>query len=522
MRFLTTSQCSNKKIISDLNNYSFSIISFLLITSGVFVIALSLAPIRLTSANYGMDGGDLLAAILTGGVPHPTGYPSYMLLGRLFQNVPYGTPVFRASLLSLIPAALAAGLSTMWAGFWEERAHPGVIVSGLVVGLTWGTSPLFLSQAVIVEVHGLQSLFIILALFGIFLLLKYPELTSGKYLFPALALAYGIGLGNHLTLLLLLPAYGMAIIYAKQTRMSLRLTLVLLAFMLTGTLVYFYLPLQARHYPPVNWGNPQSWKGFLWLVTASPYRGLLFNTPPSTLLERLGAWFNLLRQQFGVAGLALGAAGATLMSSADKRQTGMLLWVFVVYSFFALVYNTADSTAFLIPACLVFSLWIGYAILSFWDMSWRKVSSGKLLSIAMLAYLILRIPTTSHQIDPRNTTLPDEFARTLLEAAPTDALVLTQSDADTFPLWYYHFGLGWREDLAVIALPLTHFVWYQETLLHTYLDLKFPDFSIQDEAATAWGEQIPSLNPGRAVCRSQVDSADPLAISYTCQNSPAP
>jgi hypothetical protein len=469
-----------------------------------------------------MDGGDFLAAILTGGIPHPTGYPTYIILGRLLQNLPYGTPVFRATLLSIIPAALAAGLSTTWAAFWDERAHPGTIVSGLIVGLAWGTSLIFLSQAVIVEVHSLQSFFVILTLFWCMLLLKYPIEKLNKYLFPGLALAFGVGLGNHITLLLFLPAIGYAFASARRAGMDRRLVLAQLFFVFMGVTVYLYLPLQARHYPPVNWGNPQSIQGFFWLLTANPYQNFLFEIQPSTLIERIGALINLLRQQFGVAGLVAGAVGATLMDYADRRQTGLLLWAFFVCSFFAVIYHVADSTSYLIPACLAFSLWIGYLILLLWDVRWHLVPIGKIYGIAMLAYLIARIPGTYREVDPRKATQPDDFAQTYLQAAPPGALLLTQSDADTFPLWYYHFGLGWRKDLAVIALPLSRFIWYQETLLHTYPDLKFPSLSQQDESTIAWGERIPSLNPKRTVCQSQLDTANPLTISYTCLNPMAP
>ncbi len=44
------------------------------------VYGMTLAP-GLTWANSGADGGDLITAAATGGVPHPTGYPVYLLLG---------------------------------------------------------------------------------------------------------------------------------------------------------------------------------------------------------------------------------------------------------------------------------------------------------------------------------------------------------------------------------------------------------------------------------------------------------
>ena len=50
--------------------------------SGGLALALyarTLAP-GLTWAHHGADGGDLLAAALTHGVPHPSGYPAYQLL----------------------------------------------------------------------------------------------------------------------------------------------------------------------------------------------------------------------------------------------------------------------------------------------------------------------------------------------------------------------------------------------------------------------------------------------------------
>ena len=81
------------KKIQELDNW----ILFVSVTAITGCLYLLSASTRLTWANYGNDGGDFLAAILTGGIPHPTGYPSYMLLGILFQQIPIGDPYFRGS-----------------------------------------------------------------------------------------------------------------------------------------------------------------------------------------------------------------------------------------------------------------------------------------------------------------------------------------------------------------------------------------------------------------------------------------
>ena len=69
----------------------------------------TLAP-GLTWANGGSDGGDLITAAATGGVAHPTGYPLYLLLARLFQWAPLGTLAFRTNLMSALAMSLAAAL----------------------------------------------------------------------------------------------------------------------------------------------------------------------------------------------------------------------------------------------------------------------------------------------------------------------------------------------------------------------------------------------------------------------------
>ncbi len=60
------------------------------------------------------DSGELAAAAHVLGVPHPTGYPLYMLLGWLVSNAPLGAdPASRLTALSAICGALACGLACL-------------------------------------------------------------------------------------------------------------------------------------------------------------------------------------------------------------------------------------------------------------------------------------------------------------------------------------------------------------------------------------------------------------------------
>ncbi|MBK7456456.1 MAG: DUF2723 domain-containing protein [Anaerolineales bacterium] len=122
-----------------------------------------MAP-RLTWANQGSDGGDLVTAAAVGGVAHPTGYPVYLFLARLFQLLPVGSLAFRTNLLSAFASVFAALLIYVLV----IRSLPSTSESkytGLISAFAFGLSPLIWSQSVITEVYALHALFVIVILY---------------------------------------------------------------------------------------------------------------------------------------------------------------------------------------------------------------------------------------------------------------------------------------------------------------------------------------------------------------------
>src|SRR5207247_3880947 len=60
---------------------------------------------------YVGDSGELVTAVHILGIPHPTGYPLYVLLGKLWTLLfPVGSVAWRMSLFSAACAAAACGV----------------------------------------------------------------------------------------------------------------------------------------------------------------------------------------------------------------------------------------------------------------------------------------------------------------------------------------------------------------------------------------------------------------------------
>ena len=186
--------------------------------AALVLYARTLAP-GLTWAHHAADGGDLLAAALVGGVPHPSGYPTYQLLLRTAIALFPGEPARAGNWLSALCAAAAVALCADLAGRMLARIDPRGAAPGwsglaaLAAALTWAASPILWGQAVVTEVYALNALTVVGLLW---LLWRWREAVDAGTLgqrkwpegWPWLAGAgavLGLGLGNHLTLLLMLP-----------------------------------------------------------------------------------------------------------------------------------------------------------------------------------------------------------------------------------------------------------------------------------------------------------------------------
>ncbi|MCE1254158.1 MAG: DUF2723 domain-containing protein [Anaerolineae bacterium] len=481
------------------NKYITLTVLFLSIIIPIGVYA-GILPTRYSIANNGLDGGDLLAALLTGGVAHPSGYPTYLVTAQIFQFLPWASPFFKGALFSFSAAIITLLLTTLLS-LKINAPKNGAIAAGFVSAFCLGGSSLFMSQAVIVEVYTFQSCFVMVFLFWFWLSTQPGQAERSKiWLMCILSIICGLSLGNHATGLLLLPLFLGGLYLQIRNQWRLTYPLLFMVLFIAGLSIYLVIPWRASFYPAVNWGNAQSWKNFLWLVGGELYQGLLFNSTPLQLWERLKALSGIILANFGIIGLLFGIFGA-FQSDLSKKINWALLYVFITSVLFSAFYASYDSTVYLLPALIVFSIWIGNFILKNWDGVWRKVAWGRLVFFFLLLTGAFLYYQTRQSIDPRREHAAADFAESYLSSVPQGAILLTGADADTFPLWYYHYGLGWRPDVKIITLGLVQYDWYRDNLSHNFADLKIslPNNNLYDDT---WIRELSLNNNQTTVCRS--------------------
>ncbi|MGH2592931.1 MAG: hypothetical protein ACRDGG_05400, partial [Anaerolineae bacterium] len=282
-------------------------------------------------------------------------------------------------------------------------------------------------------------------------------------------LVLGLGISHHLTTILLLPAFALAILIARP-RLPLRATLIALGLFLLGLAMWLYIPLR---WPALHGGTPMALAEFVDWITGARFGGAL--AP--------GAWSDparwaivtrFLLEAFGPAGAALAAVGLIGLALRQWRAA-LITWViFAAYVFYGLVYVVPDVSVFLIPAYLIMAIWIGMGVAFLVDVftvrtsipSLRMLqvrvpvedarSQPSLYAVLLTAFLLIPISLLWQNfplVDQRGEGEQAEaWGRYVLSLPIPDGAAIPVDSEKIAPLYYLQVTENLRPDLDVLVL----------------------------------------------------------------------
>ncbi|MGA9116192.1 MAG: DUF2723 domain-containing protein [Bacteroidota bacterium] len=123
---------------------------------------------------------------------------------------------------------------------------------------------------------------------------------------------------------------------------------------------------------------------------------------------------------------------------------------------------------FYVGALLVFSIWVAIGLLSLVDLAGRAGSaSGRpaLLVAGILGAGTLAIPVNMLRVNWESHNRSGnyvawDYSYNILQTCEKDAILFTNGDNDTFPLWYLQDVEGVRRDVRIVNLSLVNTPWY--------------------------------------------------------------
>ena len=435
------------------------------------------------------DTGEFQAVLPILGTAHPTGYPTYVLLGFVANLLlaPIGEPAFRINALSLIAVAIAAGATVALV-----RRLTGSTAVALVAGLGLATTPVVWANATRADPHPIHLMFVALLLLA---LVRWEdarraadgrrepyegEAADGRVADRRLLIAaalFGIAAGNHSLMLLLVPPIGLFVLSVEPSIWRRwRFALACLGAALGAmALVYLELPIRGGLIPAeLIYGRPATWSGFWDIALAEQFRGSLGN-PFADLPEKLDDLVRIVNEQLGVVAFAVLPAVIVTARRAPRYLllTGSAMLITVLFN---QAYSNADISRYYLGPALWIWTWLAILAAELAAVAGllvadaiartrrlaraddRLVARGTAL-VALALGLLLLAPTIAdlesrrHDrnlgIDRSGDTGAQRWLDQALAVLPQDAVLVSWWSTST-PLWYTQHVRGLRRDIFVV------------------------------------------------------------------------
>jgi tetratricopeptide (TPR) repeat protein len=383
----------------------------------------------------------LVTAVYALGVPHPTGFPLYVLTGKLWTVlVPVGSIALRMSLFSGVCSAAACAVLFILC----RRLGMG-IVPAVAAGLCLAFGPSFWGESNVQRVYSFNALFVA----GATLCACEWWARRRSWTFALTVFVASLGSSNHTYMAIYLGCFLVfALLTAPAFVFRPRNILLASVAVIAGLLPYLFLPISARSEPMYIWGDPGTLEGFLDTVLRRDFVGRAWLEGPADLLVIAVDFIAGFGRELTWVGAALAVVGFV---AGFRRGWPVLLMLSVMLG------NAAIMAMHGGPRDLF--LWHRYYIPSY-VMAALLVGMGVDLLVARLPrwlrVLPLLIPLALavagwQRFDRSDYRIADDYARKLLVGLPDSSILSAADDNVLFPILYLQLVEGLRPDVRVVV-----------------------------------------------------------------------
>ena len=402
----------------------------------------------------GFDSAELVTGVYTQGIVHPTGYPTYLMLGKLFSCLPFENSAFRINLMS----AFFASLSVVLLYFVLLRLLKDWKLAWLG-SLFFAFSNYFWQMALVAEVYTLHTFFLSLNLLWV---LRWRQDGGNKNL-SAFAFCMGLSMTNHVSSAVFMPGFAWLILSSPHWKWpQLKTWLKLGGLFAFGLLPYLYFPIRAASHPALNYAdtyyevNLTTLKGMWWMVSGKAYRFYTFAYSLKQIPQEVFRFLGFLWRNFFGVGFVFGLLGICHLWKTNKHILTGIFLVFFANVFFFVNYAVYDKDTMFLPAYLTWAIFCAFGMLMIcnWLEDWIKIGGmPRFVKNAFLVMLfllnILAVGLNWKWLDMSEHTVAADFAQEVLVNASKDATVIA-SWSPAVVLEYYQLVEGRRKDLNIL------------------------------------------------------------------------
>lgn len=205
--------------------------------------------------------------------------------------------------------------------------------------------------------------------------------------------------------------------------------------------------------------------------------------------------YNKGRNTYYFLPLLLGLLGIWVMYKRSKMDFYTVLVMFLFTGLLVVIYlnqppmEPRERDYTFAGSFQTFCIWIGLSVLFFVDTLKKYASKTVIASgatiVALLAAPYLMASQNWDDHDRSDRYLAISFAKNYLNSCEENAILFTNGDNDTYPLWYAQNVEGYRTDVRIINLSLLPTEWYSSALRHKVFESEALPMSIPAEEMVA-------------------------------------
>lgn len=217
--------------------------------------------------------------------------------------------------------------------------------------------------------------------------------------------------------------------------------------------------------------------------------------------------------------LLLGLIGLFWHFQADRKRWGVVMALFLFTGLAIVVYlnqvaqEPRERDYAFVGSYHTFAIWVGLGVISLITLTERflKKNAPYVIGTACLVAVPgLMLSQNWNDHSRAGDFVPPDSAYNLLNSCEPNAIIFTNGDNDTFPLWYIQEVEGVRTDVRVVNLSLLNTDWYIYQLKHNQAGQSAP-LPISFDESFYMGERNASKQVARFTLELPVDKQQVLA-----------
>ncbi len=192
--------------------------------------------------------------------------------------------------------------------------------------------------------------------------------------------------------------------------------------------------------------------------------------------------------------LLLGFCGLLFHFKRSRKDAWVVMCFFLVTGFAIILYlnqspmQVRERDYAYVGSFYAFAIWIGLGVLYLVELLGKKISGKKTIALVVITSMVVPCIMAKEGWDDHNRslrTLSRDTAINYLQSCAPNAILFTNGDCDTFPLWYAQEVENIRTDVRVVCQSLLSTDWYIRQMRRAaYLSKPVP-FSIPEEKLEA-------------------------------------